>query len=252
MSMPPWYVFVMLGTSLTSVTSFCIRFCILQFIRTTGIQFRHFTMEYNISMSAVYSLMICVMLAVSISKVECYGMQKVSNDRSPYDLFQTTKKVGTVALSGTIAMTSSSESAETATNQLPACPPRSQNCIRTTWKAPSGTKDVHAIVLQLFKSYPHEGQSDVDKGGWTIVEDGSNNNMLRLEYKSGIGMFAKLFNGGKPFIDDVVVLVVDNSVVQIRSSSRIGKSDLGVNQKRLQFLATKAREMGWDVPDPKY
>ena len=104
-------------------------------------------------------------------------------------------------------------------------------------------------VLDLFKSYPQEGQSDVDKGGWTIVS--ADDSTIRIEYKSGIGNFAKYFNGGKPFIDDVIVSVSDG-VVNIRSSSRVGESDFNVNQKRLQYLAAKARTMGWDAPDPVY
>ena len=106
-------------------------------------------------------------------------------------------------------------------------------------------------VLELLKSYPLEGQSDIDKGGWTIVKEGSDDGSILLEYKSGIGNFAKFFNGGKPFVDDFTVQVTGNTI-DIRSASRIGDSDLGVNQKRLQYLVTKAREMGWDAPDPKY
>jgi Protein of unknown function (DUF1499) len=196
--------------------------------------------------------MIFVMLAAFVKIVESYGIGKITKDTSRRNLFQTTKSVAMIALSGTIAIVSSSVSVEAATDPSAACPPRSQNCIRTTWKAPSGTQDVYDSVLQLFESYPQDGQSEVDKGGWTIIEDDSKDKMLRLEYKSGIGNFAKFFNGGKPFIDDVVVQVVDSSVIEIRSSSRIGESDLGVNQKRLQFLVTKARELGWDAPDPKY
>ena len=109
-----------------------------------------------------------------------------------------------------------------AASTIESCPPRSQNCIRTTWTLPSGTKDVTNTVLDLFKSYPQEGQSDVDKGGWTIVS--ADDSTIRIEYKSGIGNFAKYFNGGKPFIDDVIVSVSDG-VVNIRSSSRVGESD---------------------------
>ena len=73
----------------------------------------------------------------------------------------------------------------------------------------------------------------------------------RIEFASGLGMFAKLMNGNKPFIDDLEIEVSGN-VIQLRSSSRIGQSDLGVNQKRLKFLASKARALGWEVPEPKY
>jgi Protein of unknown function (DUF1499) len=134
-----------------------------------------------------------------------------------------------------------------------ACPPRTQNCIRTTWAAPAGTKDVASSMLAILNSYPQEGQADVDKGGWTIAGgDLKASGKTKLEYTSGVGNFAKFFNGGKPFVDDLEIEVLDNGVVEIRSASRIGESDLGVNQKRLQFLASKARALGWEAPEPKY
>lgn len=73
-----------------------------------------------------------------------------------------------------------------------------------------------------------------------MVSDG------KYEFKSGIGNFAKFFNGGKPFIDDFEVEVNDN--VQIRSSSRIGDSDFGVNAKRINYVADKLKAKGWTAP----
>lgn len=137
-------------------------------------------------------------------------------------------------------------------SSLPRCPPGTQNCIRTAWTAPAGTRNLGATVLEILSSYPQEGQSGVDKGGWTVAEGNlKSTGKARLEFKSGIGNFAKLFNGGKPFIDDLQIEIVKN-VVEIRSASRIGKSDLGVNKKRLEFLASKARALGWEAPEPKY
>lgn len=132
------------------------------------------------------------------------------------------------------------------------CPPNSKNCIRTTWKAPPDAKNVPATMLDILSSYPQEGQADVDQGGWTIAAgDLKTTGKTRVEYKSGIGIFARIINGGKPFVDDLEVEVTDN-VIEMRSASRIGISDLGVNQKRLQFLASKARALGWEAPEPKY
>lgn len=92
----------------------------------------------------------------------------------------------------------------------------------------------------------------MDKGGWKIAEgDLKSTGRSRIEYDSGIGNFARFFNGGKSFVDDLEIEIVGNAI-EIRSSSRIGESDLGVNQKRLQFLAAKARALGWEVPEPKY
>jgi uncharacterized protein (DUF1499 family) len=130
-----------------------------------------------------------------------------------------------------------------------SCPPGSKNCIVTTWTIPKGKGgNVKASVLKILNSYPQAGQANVDKGGYKIV---SSNSPIKVEYTSGIGTFAKLFNGGQPFIDDLIAVIGSDSVT-IKSSSRIGQSDLGVNQKRLKFLGGKAKALGWEVPEPKY
>jgi Protein of unknown function (DUF1499) len=138
---------------------------------------------------------------------------------------------------------------------LSPCPPGSQNCIFTTW-TPSKGKDKRSVataMLKILQSYPQEGQAGVDKGGWKITDgDLVKTGTLSLEYQSGIGPFAFLFNFGKPFIDDLEIKILSSNKVQLRSSSRIGKSDLGVNKKRLLFLGEQAKELGWDVPDPEY
>ena len=97
-----------------------------------------------------------------------------------------------------------------------------------------------------------EGQNDADKGGWTIVSDDlESSGTAAVEYKSGIGNFAKYFNGGKPFVDDLKLEIADG-VVQVRSSSRVGDSDFKVNQKRLQYLGSALQAKGWTVPTPTY
>ena len=48
-------------------------------------------------------------------------------------------------------------------------------------------------------------------------------------------------------VDDLEFAVADGRV-EVRSSSRIGDSDLGVNAKRLNFLAAALRKDGWDAP----
>jgi uncharacterized protein (DUF1499 family) len=151
-------------------------------------------------------------------------------------------------------------SSTTASTKLPAgiitaCKPGSKNCIVTTWTAPKGgTNNVKATLVKILNAYPQAGQANVDKGGYKIVSSSSNNSpIIKVEYTSGIGTFAKLFNGGQPFVDDLIAVVDNkNGVVTIKSSSRIGQSDLGVNQKRLKFLGAQAKAMGWTVPEPKY
>ena len=90
-------------------------------------------------------------------------------------------------------------------------------------------------------------------GGWTIVEDDlAGSGTARVEYKSGIGNFAKFFNGGKPFIDDLKLEIADSGAVEVRSSSRVGESDLDVNRKRLVYLGKALTAKGWTILEPKY
>lgn len=131
------------------------------------------------------------------------------------------------------------------------CKPNANNCWSTAsqdktkieaWSWPSGTSKQQAIteLNEAIASYPQEGQGDVDKGGWKMVSEG------KYEFKSGVGNFAKFFNGGQPFVDDFQVEVGDN--VQIFSSSRVGDSDFGVNAKRINYLADKLKAKGWNAP----
>jgi hypothetical protein len=106
-------------------------------------------------------------------------------------------------------------------------------------------------VKAVLQEYPQAGQNGVDLNGWEIVEDGLSTGTARVEYKSGIGNFAKFLNGNKPFVDDLKIEIGD-SAVEIRSASRIGDSDLGVNQKRLVFLSNAIKAMGWTALEPKY
>ena len=139
-------------------------------------------------------------------------------------------------------------------------PKGSMNTIATTWTAPAGIKSDQAIkdVKQAFESYPQEGQNGIDKGGWKVATaDGTmDSGTFRVEYTSSSSSWLTfLLNGGQGFVDDVLVDVqTDKSPIEtiVRSSSRMGKSDLGVNKKRLQFLGQQMREKQWEVPEPQY
>ena len=60
----------------------------------------------------------------------------------------------------------------------------------------------------------------------------------RVEFRSGIGKNAQRFNRGRPFVDDLLVKVEPEGIVQIRSSSRKGLYDEGVNKNRVLYLAS--------------
>ena len=77
----------------------------------------------------------------------------------------------------------------------------------------------------------------------------SRSRTLTARYSSaqGIGNFARFMNGGKPFVDDLEFSVEEASVC-LRSSSRVGDSDFGVNAKRINWIAEKLRAKGWNAP----
>lgn len=142
-----------------------------------------------------------------------------------------------------------------AANAIQACPPGSKNCVRQTWTPPSSTSSVDAIsqLRSALNSYPQGGLEDgkVDGGGYTIISDtlDSASGSIVMEYRSsGKGTFAKLFNGGKPFVDDLVIespSSKDGKAFEFRSASRLGDSDFGVNGKRLGYIGGLLKEKGW-------
>jgi hypothetical protein len=140
-------------------------------------------------------------------------------------------------------------------NALDACPKKSKNCISTQWSPPAGTDAKTAVgtLQKVVEAYPQEGQNKVDLGGWSVVDGAyAPGNVVSIEYTSGVGQFAKFFNGGKPFVDDLKLEIGGDGAVDVRSSARVGDSDLGVNQKRLSYIADSLRNEGWAAIEPAY
>ncbi|KAL7544633.1 hypothetical protein ACHAWF_008008 [Thalassiosira exigua] len=138
-------------------------------------------------------------------------------------------------------------------NAIQPCPPGSKNCIRQAWTPPSSTSaaDAAAQLREALDVYPQEGQEGgkVDGGGYTTISDtlGSDPGAgsIAMEFRSNPkGTFAKMFNGGKPFVDDLIV-EPNGSAFEFRSSSRVGDSDLGVNGKRMSYIGGLLKGKGW-------
>ena len=144
-----------------------------------------------------------------------------------------------------------STSSPGAASALDGCPSGANNCVRKSWSPPTGTSKDDAItaVRAALNSYPQEGQNKVDGGGWTLTSDDlGSGGSARVEFRSsGTGFFAKSFNGGRPFVDDLALDVDASGTVQVKSSSRIGDSDMGVNAKRVDYLANSLKAKGWSV-----
>ena len=145
-----------------------------------------------------------------------------------------------------------------AAGSVAPCPANSNNCFSTAstgktavppWEWPAGTSRADAVkeLKAVVEAYPQAGQGNVDLGGWSYGDDRlAADGTARLEFRSGIGKFAKFFNGGQPFVDDLDLVVTDR--VAVRSASRVGDSDFGVNAKRLNYIAARLREKGWRAP----
>ncbi|MEN9519087.1 MAG: hypothetical protein RLZZ381_1675 [Cyanobacteriota bacterium] len=106
--------------------------------------------------------------------------------------------------------------------KLAACP-GTPNCVN------SQSDDAQAKIEALPAVSIAEIKKVVDgMEGSTIIEE--NNNYLYAEFKS------KLMG----YVDDVEFYLDSNTnSVQVRSASRLGKSDLGVNRKRVEEIRSK-------------
>lgn len=109
-------------------------------------------------------------------------------------------------------------------NGLPDCP-NTPNCVSS--KASDEEKRIDPIIFENSKVENFISISTIlKKEGGTIVEE--SNNWIHATFKSG-------FFG---FIDDVLIYSekLPTSQLEVYSRSRTGKSDLGVNKKRVIHL----------------
>jgi uncharacterized protein (DUF1499 family) len=110
------------------------------------------------------------------------------------------------------------------------------------WKYPSGYDQRRAFeeLQTVIQSYP-PGQSGVDGGGFEIKTFDATKGYMYVQFEA-------LKNG---YIDDFEAAVVGGGVedraVQVRSSSRVGYLDYGVNAKRLNYISKQLREKGWQA-----
>lgn len=109
-----------------------------------------------------------------------------------------------------------------------------------SWKWPSTLSSKEEAFQQLYdvvQAYK-PGQSDIDGGGFEIVTYDPKAGYLYAQFES-------LKNG---YIDDVEFAIIKNGSVEVRSKSRLGYLDFGVNALRLNFIAKGLREKGWEAP----
>lgn len=118
--------------------------------------------------------------------------------------------------------------------KLAACP-STPNCVNS--QAPASDAE-HAIAPIEFGGKGSPSMDDLklilkDTPRTNIISE-ANNNYLYAEFSS------KLMG----FVDDVEFYIDDPSkTIQVRSASRLGESDLGVNRQRIEEIRTKLQEL---------
>ncbi|MDZ8027684.1 MAG: DUF1499 domain-containing protein [Nostoc sp. SerVER01] len=111
--------------------------------------------------------------------------------------------------------------------KLAPCP-NSPNCVS------SQSADVlHQIAPLTFTSTPEEAITNLKQ----IIESFPRTKIIT---ESQDYLYAEFKSALLGFVDDVEFYLDRNAnVIQIRSASRLGQSDLGVNRKRIETIRTK-------------
>jgi len=115
--------------------------------------------------------------------------------------------------------------------KLAACP-NSPNCVSS-----QSTDTVHQIAPLTFNTTPEQAIANLK----TIIQSlprtiiiTESQDYLYAEFKSAL----------MGFVDDVEFYLDRNAnVIQVRSASRLGQSDLGVNRKRIETIRAKLNEL---------
>ena len=101
------------------------------------------------------------------------------------------------------------------------------------WTFKKSRAEAMQDVVRAVKAYP-PGQSDVDGGGWKIIKEEPN--YVYVQYESLL----------KGFRDDMEFAITTDGVLSLRTSSRIGRQDMFVNSKRVNWYAqTLGAVDGW-------
>lgn len=107
---------------------------------------------------------------------------------------------------------------------LPPCPD-TPNCVHTGMRHPEGTEPVFLRTESALGEIMSELRRVVEAMPRTTVVTATDN-YLHAQARS------RLFR----FVDDLELLVADDRELIVRSASRLGRSDLGVNGRRLLRL----------------
>lgn len=106
-----------------------------------------------------------------------------------------------------------------------------------TWKPPANEPEPFQILSSVVKSY-EAGRGGIDGGGFAVIKE--TDSYLYCQFESL----------KKGYIDDVEFAVAKGTDgIQVRSASRVGNTDFGVNAIRLNSLASQLRDKGWTIDE---
>ena len=103
------------------------------------------------------------------------------------------------------------------------------------WKPPAGDAAPFQSLVKAVKAY-QPGQGYIDGGGFKVIKETDSYLYVQFEALK------------KGYIDDVEFYLSDG-LVQVRSSSRVGQTDFGVNAIRLNYVAAALRQDGWTIEE---
>lgn len=104
------------------------------------------------------------------------------------------------------------------------------------WKPPASDSAPFKSLAKAVKAY-QPGQGFVDGGGFKVVKETDGYLYVQFEALK------------KGYIDDVEFAARKDGGVEVRSSSRVGSTDFGVNALRLNFIAAQLRKDGWEIAE---
>ncbi len=115
--------------------------------------------------------------------------------------------------------------------QLAPCP-NTANCVN------SQSQDAeHRIEPLTYNSTPAGAMAEIK----TVLQ---NMEKTKIITETENYLYAEFTSKLMGFVDDVEFLIDDSAkVIHVRSASRLGKSDLGVNRKRIETIRAKLNEL---------
>ncbi len=115
--------------------------------------------------------------------------------------------------------------------KLAPCP-NTPNCVSS-----QSSDAEHSIETLTYTSTPAEAMADVK----TVIQAMKKTKIIT---ESKNYLYAEFTSAIMGFVDDVeFYLDEDTKLIHVRSASRLGQSDLGVNRKRIESIRTKLKEL---------